>query len=67
LSSVQHERRAACPSCGQPSLLAPTNPYRPFCSERCKLLDFGAWVSQRYSIPAEPENPDEEAANRPLQ
>lgn len=26
----------------------------PFCSERCKLLDLGAWASERYSIPAHP-------------
>ena len=27
------------------------NASRPFCSERCKLLDLGAWAEERYSIP----------------
>lgn len=30
------------------------NPHRPFCSERCKLIDLGAWASENYSIPLEP-------------
>lgn len=50
-------RRAPCPQCRQPALLEAENPYRPFCSERCKLLDFGAWIEGRYVIPAE-EAPD---------
>jgi hypothetical protein len=29
------------------------NPYRPFCSERCKLIDLGAWASEFYRIPGE--------------
>lgn len=30
------------------------NEFRPFCSERCKLLDLGAWADERYNLPAEP-------------
>lgn len=29
------------------------NEFRPFCSERCKLLDFGAWANEEYALPAE--------------
>ena len=29
------------------------NEFRPFCSERCKLLDFGAWADGEYNLPAE--------------
>jgi uncharacterized protein len=41
------------------------NPYRPFCSDRCKLIDLGGWAEERYSIPgdkldSEPDNDDEE-------
>jgi endogenous inhibitor of DNA gyrase (YacG/DUF329 family) len=36
-----------------------SNPYRPFCSERCKQLDLGAWASEDYQIPAN-INVDEE-------
>jgi hypothetical protein len=30
------------------------NPHRPFCSERCRLLDLSAWTSERYRIPGDP-------------
>jgi hypothetical protein len=30
------------------------NPFRPFCSERCRLLDLGQWAEGSYAIPAEP-------------
>jgi endogenous inhibitor of DNA gyrase (YacG/DUF329 family) len=31
---------------------APFNPFRPFCSERCRLMDLGAWATESYRIPA---------------
>ncbi|UCE64592.1 MAG: DNA gyrase inhibitor YacG [Nitrospirota bacterium] len=34
------------------------NPYRPFCSERCKLIDLESWMSQRYRVPVDEEPPD---------
>lgn len=48
-----------CPGCGGPSVYGPDNPYRPFCSRRCKENDLGAWASERYTVPAKPD-PDEE-------
>lgn len=33
-----------------------TNPYRPFCSERCKMIDLGAWATESYRIPVEEDN-----------
>jgi endogenous inhibitor of DNA gyrase (YacG/DUF329 family) len=44
-------REVRCPGCGGPSLYAPENPWRPFCSERCRNQDFGAWESERYRVP----------------
>jgi uncharacterized protein len=41
-----------CPNCGAPAKYE-GNEFRPFCSERCKLLDFGAWADERYNIPSE--------------
>jgi endogenous inhibitor of DNA gyrase (YacG/DUF329 family) len=49
-------RTVACPACGKPTLFAPANPWRPFCSERCKLSDLGAWATERYVIPAKEED-----------
>lgn len=43
--------RGRCPQCSQPSLIAPANPWRPFCSERCQLIDLGGWMSGRFVIP----------------
>ena len=42
-----------CPACGGKSLYANSNAYRPFCSERCKNLDFGAWASEAFRVPTE--------------
>ena len=57
-------RTVKCPGCGGPSLYAPDNPYRPFCSARCKNNDFGAWATESYSVAAkaEPEDDPEEQA-----
>ena len=39
-----------CPQCGKPSHWT-DNPSRPFCSERCKLIDLGAWANEEYRVP----------------
>ncbi|MCM2297306.1 DNA gyrase inhibitor YacG [Rhodoferax sp.] len=41
-----------CPGCGGASVYAASNPYRPFCSERCKQIDLGAWASEQFAVPA---------------
>lgn len=41
-----------CPKCGRMAEYE-GNEFRPFCSERCKLLDFGAWANEEYALPAE--------------
>ena len=43
-----------CPGCGGDSVYAPSNPFRPFCSERCRGADFGAWASEGYRVPERP-------------
>ena len=49
-----------CPICKQ-SVAGEGNPFRPFCSERCKLIDLDNWLEGRYRVPA-PLDPDEENA-----
>lgn len=44
-------KTVTCPACGGASVYAPSNTYRPFCSERCKNLDLGAWASERFKLP----------------
>jgi len=46
-------KEVPCPRCGQPALFAPENKWRPFCSERCKLLDLSHWVDGDYRIAGE--------------
>lgn len=45
-------RNFPCPRCGQPSHWQ-DNPFRPFCSERCKLIDLGAWANEEYKLPTQ--------------
>ena len=61
-------RVAPCPRCGQPASLASPNTWRPFCSERCKMIDLGKWASEAFSIPAEDQTlePDGNSAEIPL-
>ena len=53
-------RTIRCPGCGGASVYSADNPSRPFCSARCKNNDFGAWASEGYAVPADPE-PDADA------
>jgi endogenous inhibitor of DNA gyrase (YacG/DUF329 family) len=39
-----------CPQCNQTTSLNSDNAWRPFCSERCKLLDLGEWFGERYTV-----------------
>ena len=59
MSTALTPRIVRCPSCGGDSLYASTNPSRPFCSERCKGVDFGAWATESYRVEARP-GPDDE-------
>jgi len=51
--NTQKKRSVACPGCKKLTEFSPENPYRPFCSKRCKLTDLGLWASEQYAIPAE--------------
>lgn len=48
----------ACPICAKPVEWRPENAWRPFCSERCKQIDLGAWASGSYSIAGGDLDPD---------
>ena len=43
----------ACPTCGKPVPWDASAKWRPFCSERCKLIDLGEWMSERHRIAGE--------------
>lgn len=48
------EKTVNCPTCKKPLNWSSTEPYRPFCSERCKLIDLGDWASEGHRIAGEP-------------
>lgn len=49
-------RTRKCPICGKPA----QEPTRPFCSDRCKMLDLNRWLSGAYRIPAASDEDDED-------
>jgi endogenous inhibitor of DNA gyrase (YacG/DUF329 family) len=53
-------RTVRCPTCGGDSVYAPSNPWRPFCSERCRQIDLGAWASESFRVEATPPSDDPE-------
>lgn len=55
-------RTVKCPTCGKPVKWSEESPWRPFCSERCRLIDLGEWASESHRIEGEPHRPlnDEE-------
>ena len=50
--------RVKCPTC-QRELDWESAPFRPFCSERCRLIDLGAWLSGQRAIPGDSAPPEE--------
>jgi len=42
-----------CPTCQRPVEWSEASPFRPFCSDRCKLIDLGAWITEKHAIPGE--------------
>ena len=54
-----------CPTCGKKVEWTEASKYRPFCSDRCKQIDLGAWAEEKYVIPSvgpeqDPEDEDSE-------
>ena len=47
------KKNIKCPHCSKPGTWQADNPYKPFCSERCKLIDLGAWATEQYRSPDE--------------
>lgn len=65
--SAEVPRIVKCPACGGRSVYASSNPYRPFCSERCKNVDLGAWAAEEFRMPAEAPPDDEPFGDPKLQ
>jgi endogenous inhibitor of DNA gyrase (YacG/DUF329 family) len=46
-------QQVKCPTCGKLIEWSEKQPYRPFCSDRCRLIDLGQWAAEEHRIPGE--------------
>jgi uncharacterized protein len=68
MTNADGVRIVRCPACSGDSRYAGDNPWRPFCSERCKTHDLGAWSDERFRVAAtEPPDPGTAAPQTPTE
>jgi hypothetical protein len=60
-------RTVTCPACQGDSVYGPSNRFRPFCSERCKNHDLGAWASESFRVASEAPPDDVQFGDPKLQ
>ena len=68
-TDMPEPRSVSCPRCGAAVVWTPASRWRPFCSERCKMIDLGAWATESYRIPVverPDDDPDDDGADPPL-
>lgn len=53
-------RTVVCPTCGAQAPWTAENRWRPFCSERCKLIDLGQWATEKYRVPVVEPEPEQD-------
>jgi endogenous inhibitor of DNA gyrase (YacG/DUF329 family) len=49
-----------CPTCRK-AVVWEGNPHRPFCSERCRIVDLGDWAAERYRVAGDPLRDDDDS------
>ncbi|HAT8179299.1 TPA: DNA gyrase inhibitor YacG [Legionella pneumophila] len=55
---MNNQQKIKCPICNKQNTWRPDNQFRPFCSERCKLIDLGEWASESRKIPGSSIDPE---------
>lgn len=64
MTASRKPKIVACPHCAKEVIWDQNNPFRPFCSERCKMIDLGHWANETYRVPVEDnDTPDDEELN----
>ena len=53
-SKMMKPKIVNCPTCGKPVEWTSVSRFRPFCSERCKTRDLGAWAAEEYKVAGDP-------------
>jgi uncharacterized protein len=51
MGETKPPRVVSCPTCGKPVPWVAQSAFRPFCSERCRQIDLGAWAAEEYRVP----------------
>jgi endogenous inhibitor of DNA gyrase (YacG/DUF329 family) len=54
-----------CPTCGRSIEWSDQSPFRPFCSERCRVIDLGAWLTEKHAIPGDELSASDAAEDPP--
>ncbi len=62
---MKQPRQVNCPHCQKTVQWCEESPFRPFCSQRCQLIDFGDWAEEKHRIAGEAASPPEQ--DDPLQ
>jgi hypothetical protein len=58
-------QRMQCPTCRREIEWSEQFPFRPFCSDRCRLIDLGAWLSEQHVVAGESQESAESRDHRP--
>jgi endogenous inhibitor of DNA gyrase (YacG/DUF329 family) len=58
---LQSVKTVPCPRCGRLASFTADNAWRPFCSERCRLIDLGNWAAENYRVPETDAKPTGDA------
>jgi endogenous inhibitor of DNA gyrase (YacG/DUF329 family) len=66
MTSAAPQRRVSCPTCKALAVYDASNRWRPFCSQRCRSADLGAWASEQFRVADTAPADDDEQAGRPL-
>ncbi|MGI4858811.1 MAG: DNA gyrase inhibitor YacG [Janthinobacterium lividum] len=53
-----------CPTCGKPVVWTEASRFRPFCSDRCKQIDLGAWAAEKFAIRSDTQDGDSDDAEK---
>jgi len=46
------QQKICCPTCNKQNTWKPDNDFKPFCSDRCKLIELGEWASENRKFPS---------------
>ena len=60
MTNKQKQTIVQCPTCKKSVPWNDTQKWKPFCCERCKLIDLGDWVSEKHHIPGDDSYPGED-------